>query len=89
MNTRWRVMPYACGDSILTCGEIAYQSFGLDKKRTKRLLRSFFGCGTRIRTLTIRVRVVGAAVTQFRNELTFNVAIIFYCMYFVKHFLKS
>ena len=26
---------------------IAYQSFGLDKKRTKRLLRSFFGRGRR------------------------------------------
>ena len=42
-NTRWRVMPYAYGDYILTCGEITYQSFGLDKKRTKRLIRSFFG----------------------------------------------
>ena len=42
-NTRYRVMPYAYGDYILTCGEIPYQSFGLDKKRTKRLLRSFFG----------------------------------------------
>ena len=31
-NARWRVMPYAYGDSILTCGEITYQSFGLDKK---------------------------------------------------------
>ena len=43
-------MPYAYGDSILTCGEITYQSFGLDKKRTKRLLRSFFGWGAGIRT---------------------------------------
>jgi hypothetical protein len=41
-NARWRVMPYAYGDYILTCGEIPYQSFGLDKKRTKQLLRSFF-----------------------------------------------
>ena len=41
-NARWRVMPYAYSDSILTCGEITYQSFGLDKKRTKHLLRSFF-----------------------------------------------
>ena len=49
-NARWRVMPYAYGDYILTCGEITYQSFGLDKKRTKRMLRSFFGWGTRIRT---------------------------------------
>ena len=49
-NARWRVMPYAYGDSILTCGEITYQSFGLDKKRTKHLLRSFFGWGTGIRT---------------------------------------
>ena len=40
-NARWRVMPYAYGDSILTCGEITYQSFGLDKKRTKHSLRSF------------------------------------------------
>ena len=32
-NTRWRVMPYAYGDSILTCGEITYQSFGLDKNK--------------------------------------------------------
>ena len=31
-NARWRVMPYAYGDYILTCGEITYQSFGLDKK---------------------------------------------------------
>ena len=37
-NARWRVMPYAYGDSILTCGEITYQSFGLDKKRTKHRL---------------------------------------------------
>ena len=43
-NTRWRVMPYAYGDSILTCGEITYQSFGLDKKRTKHSLLSFFVC---------------------------------------------
>ena len=43
-------MPCAYGNSILTCGEITYQSFGLDKKRTKRLLRSFFGWGTGIRT---------------------------------------
>ena len=48
-NARWRVMPYAYGDSILTCGEITYQSFGLDKKRTKRLLRSFVVCGLRTR----------------------------------------
>ena len=47
-NARWRVMPYAYGDSILTCGEITYQSFGLDKKRTKHPLRSFFGSGTRV-----------------------------------------
>ena len=32
-DTRWRVMPYACGDYILTCGEITYQSFGLDRKK--------------------------------------------------------
>ena len=49
-NARWRVMPYAYGDSILTCGEITYQSFGLDKKRTKHPLRSFFGWGAGIRT---------------------------------------
>ena len=36
-HTRCRVMPY--------------QSFGLDKKRTKRLLRSFFGGERGIRTL--------------------------------------
>ena len=40
-NTRWRVMPYAYGDYILTCGEIPYQSFGLDRKKTIRK-RSFF-----------------------------------------------
>ena len=40
-NTRWCVMPYACGDYILTCGEIPYQSFGLDRKKTVRK-RSFF-----------------------------------------------
>ena len=27
-------MPYAYGDYILTCGEIPYQSFGLDRKKT-------------------------------------------------------
>ena len=32
-DTRWRVMPYAFGDYILTCGEITYQSFGLDKNK--------------------------------------------------------
>ena len=31
-NARWRVMPYAYGDSILTFGEITYQSFGLDNE---------------------------------------------------------
>ncbi len=31
-DTRYRVMPYAYGDYILTCGEITYQSFGLDRK---------------------------------------------------------
>ena len=40
-NARWRVMPYAYGDSILTCGEITYQSFGLNRKKTVRK-RSFF-----------------------------------------------
>ena len=30
-NTRYSVMPYAYGDYILTCGEITYQSFRLDK----------------------------------------------------------
>ena len=49
-DARWRVMPYACGDYIHDCVVITYQSFGLDKKRTKRLLRSFFGWGTGIRT---------------------------------------
>ena len=33
-DTRWRVMPYAFGDYILTCGEITCQSFGLDRKKT-------------------------------------------------------
>ena len=42
-NTRDRVMPYAGGDSIHDCVVISCQSFGLDKKRTKRSLRSFFG----------------------------------------------
>ena len=28
-----RVMPYAYGDYILACGEIPYQSFGLDRKK--------------------------------------------------------
>ena len=40
-DTRWRVMPYAFGDYILTCGEITCQSFGLDRKKTVRK-RSFF-----------------------------------------------
>ena len=44
-DTRWRVIPYRrkATDYILTCGEITYRSFGLDKKRTKRLLCSFLG----------------------------------------------
>ena len=40
-DTRWRVMPYAFGDYILTCGEITCQSFGLDRKKTA-WKRSFF-----------------------------------------------
>ena len=40
-NTRWCVMPYACGDSMHDCVVIAYQSFGLDRKKTV-LQRSFF-----------------------------------------------
>ncbi len=37
------VMPYAYGDYILTYGEITYQSFGLDRKKTVRK-RSFKKC---------------------------------------------
>ena len=37
------MMPYAFGDYILTCGEITYQSFGLDRK--KQVFRlAFFLC---------------------------------------------
>ena len=43
-NTRWRVMPYAFGDYILTCGEMTYQSFGLDKK-IHRICDGFFWQG--------------------------------------------
>ena len=32
-DTRWSVMPYACGDSIHDCVVITYQSFGLDRKK--------------------------------------------------------
>ena len=43
-NARWRVMPYACGDSIHDCVVITYQSFGLDRK--KQVLRlAFFWLG--------------------------------------------
>ena len=43
-DTRWRVMPCAYGDYILTCGEITYQSFGLDRK--KQVFRlAFFWLG--------------------------------------------
>ena len=42
VNTRWRVMPYAYGDSILTCGEITYQSFGLDKNKKRNAMHSVF-----------------------------------------------
>ncbi len=41
-DTRLRVMPYACGDSILTYGEITYQPFGLDKKIPSQLRWNFF-----------------------------------------------
>ena len=41
-NARWHVMPYAYGNSILTCGEITYQSFGLDKKILGTSPRNFF-----------------------------------------------
>ena len=41
-NTRYRVMPYACGDSIHDCVVITYQSFGLDRK--KQVLRLAFFC---------------------------------------------
>ena len=40
-DARYRVMPCTYGDYILTCGEITYQSFGLDRKKTVRK-RSFF-----------------------------------------------
>ena len=41
-NARWRVMPYAYGDYILTCGEIPYQSFGLDNKKELLVDKSSF-----------------------------------------------
>ena len=41
-NTRWRVMPYAYGDYILTCGEFPYQSFGLDNKKELLVDKSSF-----------------------------------------------
>ena len=76
-NTRWRVMPYAYGDSILTCGEITYQSFGLDKKRTKHPLRSFLymgyekdifrGFAIRIRTPTGTGENEGAGINPLLN----------------------
>ena len=40
-DTRWRVMPYAFGDYILTCGEITCQSFGLDRKKQVSRLAFF------------------------------------------------
>ena len=51
-DTRWRVMPYAFGDCILTYGEITCQSFGLDKKKTVRKRSFFLGAGGRTRTVT-------------------------------------
>ena len=43
-NARWRVMPYAYGDYILTCGEIPYQSFGLDNKKGTFDRQKFLFC---------------------------------------------
>ena len=43
-NARWRVMPYAYGDYILTCGEIPYQSFGLDNKKGTFGRQKFLFC---------------------------------------------
>ena len=57
-NARWRVMPYAYGDSILTCGEITYQSFGLDKKRTKHPLRSFLRLMTALDDINSSIGIV-------------------------------
>ena len=66
-NTRWRVMPYACGDYILTCGEITYQSFGLDrKKQVKRL--AFFWCG-KCRSSRKRLIIVFRAKSEAEAEL--------------------
>ena len=40
-DTRYRVIPYACGDYIHACGAIPYQPFGLDRKKAVKK-RSFF-----------------------------------------------
>ena len=41
-TTRWRVMPYACGDYIHDFVVITYQSFGLDKKIPRNKSEEFF-----------------------------------------------
>ena len=75
---------------------ITYQSFGLDKKRTKRLLRSFFGRGRRIRTRDPRFwRPVLYQLSYtpvccfFHNEHIISHLSRFCNTFFKKSFLKS
>ena len=49
-NTRWRVMPCACGNSIHNRVVITYQSFGLDRKIAKR--RVFLSSKTGLEPVT-------------------------------------
>ena len=67
---------------------IAYQSFGLDKKRTKRSLRPFFGWGTRIRTEEM-TESESVALPLGDAPLLLTGDIIAHSFAFVKGFLKK
>ena len=56
---RKSLMTYACGDYILTCGEITYQSFGLDKNKRKQRCRFLLllACPNGFEPLAFRVGV--------------------------------
>ena len=74
-NTRYRVMPYACGDYIHDYVVITYQSFGLDRKKHLLAQVLFSGRGSRIRTyewgsqspLPYRL-----AIPLFETDLTYS-----------------
>ena len=54
-------MPYAYCDSILSCGEIPYQSFGLDKNlvpKNEDFLARIFACGEDFHALRLTSELV-------------------------------